>query len=209
MLPANPRLVRRAAIRRLLTGRYGFNGIKTIAQLMSELAQPPFNIRTSLSTLSADLKSMGAWRVRDPMVPGMEWLGLAPFNPGIEDARTQLDPEVIERELAYKIQGHAYDVVPLGRFIYVMTEPMAGHIVAYWLSLLSWPEILIVQEGLNSAVMHCITVEAAISVAERLVGYREDVSEGEEDRPDEEAEGDGSSDDEVGAGAGTGGGDDQ
>lgn len=176
-LPTSGRLIRRAAIRRLLAGRYGRSGVRSVDQLREELWDR-FRIRVSKATLSLDLKAMGAFKAIDPGDPSVEWWGVAPFNPGLEDARAQLDPEVVERELAYKVAGHVLDIVPVGRMIYVNTESRAGHLVAYWLKLLYWPEILMVQDGLDDCVVHCLTPAAAIAVAERLVGYRE---EGDDD----------------------------
>lgn len=186
MMPTSSRLIRRAAIRRLLAGRYGRNGINGYRQLQEELWDR-FKIRAALATLSADMKALGAFKAQDPSTPSIEWWGIAPFNPGLEDARSQLDPEIIEREAAYKVAGHVVDVVPVGRMVYLNTESRAGWLVAYWLSLLSWPEMLMVQEGIDSAVIHCLTTHAALTVAERLTGYRiekEDEDEEGSDTPE-------------------------
>lgn len=187
MLPNNQRLIRRAAIRRILAGRYGRNGIKSYAEMQTELWDR-FRIRVGQTTLAADMRAMGAFKAQDPSAPSIEWWGLAPFNPGLEDARAQLDPEIIEREVAYKVAGHVVDVVPVGRMVYVNTETRAGLMVAYWLALLSWPEILMVQEGIESVVLHCLTPHAAVVVAERLVGYRIDDEEGSDEEGDDTPE---------------------
>lgn len=181
MLPTTPRLVRRAAIRRILTGRYGREGIGSIRQLKAILEHPPYNLKASLATLSGDLKAMGAFLARDPTDPASEFWMIPPFNPGIEDARSQLDPEIIEREVAYKVVGHVNDVVPIGRMVYVMTAHQAGPIVGYWMSLLSWPEIIAVQKDDSLVLLHCLTSGAATAVAERLVGYNPNEEEAEED----------------------------
>lgn len=173
-LRSNAKLVRRAAIRRVLTGRYGpEEGVKSLREL-SELLLREHGIVASRDILSADLRVLGAQRVAEVGNRASYWWQLPVFNPNLEDARAQLDPAVVEREVSFKIASHVVDILPVGRFIYFMCEAHAGPLVAYWLQLLSWPEILVVIQNPDSCVMHCLSPAAAAVTAERLIGFRVD-----------------------------------
>lgn len=168
-LRPNNRLIRRAAIRRLLLGRYHANGIRSLEQLQTELLHA-HGIRVSRETLNTDLKDMGAVKAND-MASGISWYTIPAYNPNVEDIRGQLDPDQVEYEVGAKLAAHAVDVAPVGSVVYVMTEPRAGLLVGYWLRWLHWTEILITREFLDHAEIVCFTPDAALSVAEKLIGY--------------------------------------
>lgn len=177
-LVKSQKLVRRAAIRRILAGRFHANGIKTYEELIAEL-ETQAGIRASKETISRDLREMGAVKVTDEDRQNIKWWVLPAFNPYIEDLRNELDPDLIEAEVGHKLAAHAVGITPVGDRVFVMTEARAGPLVAYWISWLSWPGIIMVQEQLDAAVINCTNDETAIAVALRLLGDRrlEDFSE--------------------------------
>ena len=164
----NTKLVRRAAIRRLLSGRYHSNGIRDAQQLAEEL-QREAGILANANTLSLDLREMGAIKVRDA-AGSVEWWVLPAFNINVESIRDSVDPAVVEGEVAHKIASHVIDIAPIDRHVYVLTEARAGHLVGYWMSWLSWPGIVYVQEQLDGCIIHCLSGDAANLVAQRLIG---------------------------------------
>jgi len=168
-LRRNTRLIRHAAIRRILYGRYHSNGIRNLDQLVSEL-QEVAGIRVTKETVSTDLREMGAIKVRDVERPTIEWWVLPAFNPNVENLRDEMDADLIEAEVGFKLAAHVVDMTPVGRYIYVLTEARAGTLVAYWLSWLTWPGILLVQEQLDGCIIHCVNDHAALEVAEKLIG---------------------------------------
>jgi len=192
-LRRNDKLIRHAAIRRLLWGRTHQRGVRTTEQLREELLTIA-GIRVSMSTLTADLREIGAFKVSDRGYPEAgEWWQVPAYNPNVEDIRSELDPAVVESEVGYKLMAHVIDVMPVGRMVYLLTEARAGLLISYWLSWLAWPEILIVQGDLDSAVVHCVSGIAATNVAERLVGYTPRAME-----PDEDGGDDGEATDDLG-----------
>lgn len=184
-LRPNNRLIRRASIRRILMGRYHSNGISSIEHLQSELLHAT-GIRASRETLNTDLKDLGATKVTDAET-GISWWVVPAFNPNVEDIRDQLDPDQVEYELGAKLAAHAVDVTPIGNTVYIMTEPRAGLLVGYWARWLAWPEILVAREFLDHAEIVCFTPDAALSVAEKLVGWG--VPQGVGDESEAEGEG--------------------
>ena len=168
-LRRNDKLIRRAGIRRALAGRFYTKGISTREELQSELRMTT-GIEAHIMTLSKDLREMGAVKVKDAENPSVQWWVMPAYNPNAEELRDQMDPEIIENEVAYRLGSHAIDIAPIGQFIYVMTEARAGYLVGYWLSWLSWNGIVYVQEQLDGCIIHCLNDECAINVAERLLG---------------------------------------
>jgi arginine repressor len=168
-LRRNTGLIRRSALRRILAGRYHTNGIRNLEQMQAEL-QAASGIHAHIMTISKDLQMMGAIKVRDAENPNIEWWVVPAFNPNAEDLREQMDPEIVEAEVAHKIASHVIDIAPVHQFVYVMTESRAGNLVGYWLSWLTWGGIIMVQELLDGCIIHCINDEAAVMVAERLIG---------------------------------------
>ena len=175
-LRPNTRLIRHAAIRRLLLGRYHSNGISSLSQLKEEMLHA-FGINASRETLNTDLKELGVVTATDAKT-GIKWYTVPAYNPNVEDIRGQLDPDQVEHEVGVKLAAHAVDVTPIGNTVYIMTEPRAGLLVGYWASWLHWTEILIVREFLDHAEIVCFTPDAAISVAEKLIGW--EVPQGDE-----------------------------
>lgn len=182
------KLIRHAAIRRLLSGRYHADGIRNLDHL-KETLEATTGISVNRMTLSYDLREMGAIKVRDAERPEVEWYVLPAFNPNVEDLRAEMDPTLIEAEVAHKFASHVYDMAPINNLIYVMTESRAGPLVAYWLSWLSWDGIIMVQEQLDSAIIHCVNGATASSIASRLIGRshddREEGEDGSEGKDDE------------------------
>lgn len=168
-LRRNDKLIRRAGIRRVLAGRFHTNGIRTLEQLQSEL-RAATGIEAHIMTLSKDLREMGAVKVRDAEASKVEWWLLPAYNPNAEALRDQMDPEIIENEVAFRLATHAIDIAPINQFVYVLTEARAGMLVGYWLSWLTWYGIVYVQEQLDGCIIHCVNDESALAVAERLLG---------------------------------------
>ena len=178
-LRRNDKLIRRAGIRRVLSGRFHARGVRTLEQLQEELRMAT-GIEAHIMTLSKDLREMGAVKVRDAENTKIEWWVMPAYNPNTEELREQMDPEIIENEVAYRLASHAIEIAPINQFIYVMTEARAGILVAYWLSWLSWYGIVYVQEQLDGCIIHCLNDESAINVAERLLGDKRLRSGGDE-----------------------------
>lgn len=170
-LNRNDRLIRRVAIRRLLQGAYHRDGYRTVDQIRQALHER-MGIIAARDVVATDLREMGAVKVRDEERPEVTWYVVPAYNPNVEDLRERMDAELVEQEVAYKLARHVVDLTPLGNEVLVMTEPRAGSLVGYWLSWLAWPEILLVQEQLDSCVVKCVNDAAAISVAVRLLGDR-------------------------------------
>lgn len=168
-LRRSTKMIRRAAIRRLLSGRYHTNGITSLQQMSEEL-EAASGIKAHIMTLSIDLREMGAIKVRDAERPQVEWWTIPAFNPNVEDLREHMDPEQVEAEVAHKIALHVIDISPVQQFVYVMTEARAGPLVGYWLSWLNWVGIIYVQEQLDGCIIHCLNGDMAINVAEGLMG---------------------------------------
>lgn len=169
VLPRNLRQIRRIAIRRLLTGSYHRDGFDTLEDIRRALHERA-GIVASKDTISQDLREMGAVKVRDEDRPQVQWWVIPAFNPNVENLREQMDPELIELEVARKITTHVTNIEPLGHEVIVMTETCAGPLVGYWMSWLAWPEIVIVQEQLSSCIIKCVNSAAAVMVALRLTG---------------------------------------
>lgn len=169
VLPRNLRQIRRMALRRLLSGAYHRDGYETLDQIRRALHERAGIVATK-DTVSQDLREMGAVKVRDDERPEVKWWVIPAFNPNVEDLRGQMDPELIEAEVARKITAHVINIEPLDNEVIVMTESRAGPLVGYWMSWLAWPEIVMVQEQLDSCIIKCVNAAAAILVAIRLTG---------------------------------------
>jgi len=184
-LRRNTGLIRRAGIRRILAGRYHANGVRTLEQLQHELRMAT-GIEAHIMTLSIDLREMGGMKIRDAENTEIEWWVVPAYNPNTEDLRGEMDPAIIEGEVSHKLAAHVHDITAVDNFIYVMTEARAGYLVGYWLSWLSWPEIVMVQEQLDSCIVHCLNGQAALNVMARLTGNRGPSEEVEDESPVEE-----------------------
>lgn len=163
-LRRNEVLLRRAKIRRLLAERSGAEGISS----MEELAEL---VEVSKFTINEDLKELGAVKLAE-RIDGrhVEWWHIPAHNPNLPDHRSELPEGVVEQEVALKLKAHVLDIVPLGAQLAVLTERSAGPLVADWLSLLCWPEILYVHEARNSCLLACADAEDADWVRRRLLG---------------------------------------
>ena len=180
-------LIRRTAIRRVLSGRFHRNGINNINEIIRLLAEQ--GIHTHRMTISTDLQAMGAVKVQDSERPSIMWWVVPSYNPNVENLRESLDPESVEQEVQQKVLMHVVDITPLGSYIYIMTEPRAGAMLGYWISWLSWQGIVFVQDQLDGCIIHCVDEEHALRVYAQLVGKEDgDVAPEEEaeaaDRPD-------------------------
>jgi len=164
-LRTNEQLVRRARIRRALVQRSKpENGYRTTQELADELGE-------NYHLIDNDLAIMGAVKVFD-IIDGKryEWWVLPAYNPNLPDQRINMAEETIENEVAIRIMRHVIDVFMLGNEIIMKTERSAGPLVADWVSLLSWPEILHVSEERHSVVVKTIDDEVAEWVLQRLTG---------------------------------------
>ena len=168
-LRRNTKLIRRAALRKILMGRYHTNGLSNLESIQAEL-KASSGIHAHIQTLSVDLREMGAIKVRDAERPSVEWWVLPAYNPNAEDLREQMDQDLVEAEVAHKIASHVIDLSPVNSFVYVLTESRAGYLVGYWLSWLTWPEVIAVVEQPDLCIVHCLNDMAAINMASRLVG---------------------------------------
>ncbi|MBA2671993.1 MAG: hypothetical protein H0U67_16615 [Gemmatimonadetes bacterium] len=172
-------LVRRSAIRQLLAGRYHVNGIASLAEL-KRLLKVGYGITVHIQSLSRDLMEMGAIKVKDEERPTITWWVVPAFNPNIENLREDMDPKVVEQELQHKISSHVTDTTTVGAYIYLLTEPRAGPLVAYWVSWLKWGGMVFVQEQMDACVIHCLDERAARHIYARLLGDQR-IEEGYED----------------------------
>jgi arginine repressor len=186
-LQRSAQLVRRRAIRQILMNRYHLNGVNSHEELVY-LLQAGFDITTTVHTVKADLMEMGAIKVKDESRPSISWWMLPAFNPNLENLRETLDTGVVEEEVAHKFNLHVIDIATVGNSIFVMTEPRAGYLVAYWLSWLRWPGILFVQEQLDGCVIHCVDTQTAMDVATQLTGDDPDAEGGEDEEEDDDEE---------------------
>lgn len=180
-LRRNNKMIRRAAIRNILQGRYHTDGISTLEE-MKDLLMKASGIDAHIMTLSTDLREMGAIKVRDAERSSIEWWVMPAYNPNTEDLREQMDPEIVENEVAHKIASHVIDIAPVNQFIYVLTESRAGYLVGYWLSWLTWEGIVFVQEQADGCIVHCVNDYAAMVTAARLMGDKRILRE--EEGPD-------------------------
>lgn len=188
-LRRSTKMIRHAAIRRLLAGRYHSRGITSLNQMRDEL-EAASGIKSHIMTLSIDLREMGAIKVRDAERPSIEWWVIPAFNPNVEDLREHMDADHVEAEVAHKITMHVIDIAPIHNLVYVMTESRAGPLVGYWISWLNWVGIIYVQEQLDGCIIHCLNDEIAINIAESLMGdtrlrERDEEGEGDDDGEDE------------------------
>lgn len=168
-LRRNTKLIRRSALRKILMGRYHANGLSSLEAIQAEL-KAASGIHAHIQTLSVDLREMGAIKVRDAERTSVEWWVLPAYNPNAEDLREQMDQNLVESEVAHKIASHVIDLSPVNNFVYVLTESRAGYLVGYWLSWLTWPEVIAVVEQPDMCIVHCLNDLAAINTASRLVG---------------------------------------
>lgn len=185
-LRRNTKLIRHAAIRRILMGRYHTNGISSLQHLQEEL-EATAGITVHLMTLSSDLRELGAIKVRDAERTSIEWYVVPAWNPNVEELRVHMDAELVESEIAQKIALHVLDISPVQQFVYVLTEARAGPLVGYWISWLNWHGIVYVQEQADGCIVHCLDNQTAMEVATRLVG---DVRLMSSEDEDDEASGD-------------------
>lgn len=178
-LRRNTKMIRRAAIRNILAGRYHTNGISTLEEI-KDLLLKASGIDAHVMTLSNDLREMGAIKVRDAERPSVEWWVMPAYNPNTEDLREQMEPDLVEAEVAHKIASHVIDIAPVQQFVYVLTEARAGHLVGYWLSWLTWEGVIYVQEQADGCIIHCVNDHAAMVTASRLMGDKRILEEDEE-----------------------------
>lgn len=166
----NEQLLRRAKIRRILNTRSGPDGITSQEELADMLG-------VTRVTVDKDLKEIGAVKTPLTRIDGKNysWWIVPSYNPLLPDLRTVLDDGTIENEVSLKMRANVVEVFLYGRQVFVKTERSAGPLVADWLSLLPWPEILHVSEERNAAIVHCVDVEAALYVKARLLGENDSV----------------------------------
>lgn len=158
----NEQLLRRARLRRLLTEHTHKDGFKNTRMISEALG-------VERRTVEADLKAIGAVKLHDD-IGNVTWWTVPAHNPNLPDYREVFDEGVMLNELSIKMRAHVLEIVPFGNLLIFKTERSAGPLLADWLSLLTWDEIVHVSEERHAAVMHCASEEAVDWVMARLIG---------------------------------------
>ncbi len=157
-------LSRRRVMRRILATEH----ISDISQLRDRLAEEGHD--QAEITVRYDLRDVGAVKLKRIDVPGEYHWVIPAYNPALEQLRSELNEEQLEAEVQLKMSAHAVDVHVINNTVHVLTEPRAGMLVAYWISWVTWNEIVHVQEHLDSCIVHCTDADAAEVIARRLSG---------------------------------------
>lgn len=158
-------LTRRAKLRRAINARSGPDGFQNAQEIADYLG-------ASKMTVLTDLKEIGAVKVRD-RIDGpkyVDWWIIPAYNPLLPDYREGLDETLLMNEISLKIQAHVIEMFVIRSEIVVKTERSAGPLMADWLSLLPWPEILHVTEERSSCVLHAPDAEDAQWIRDQLIG---------------------------------------
>ncbi len=164
----NEQLLRRARLRRLLTEHTGEDGFATNRAIAK-------HFKVDATTIEADLRAIGAVKLHDD-IKKVSWWTVPAHNPNLPDYREVFDEGVMLNELSLKMRAHVLEIVPFGNLLIFKTERSAGPLLADWLSLLTWEEIVHVSEERHAAVMHCVSEEAVDWVMARLIGDDEEAS---------------------------------
>lgn len=167
-LRSSEKLIRRARLRAILNSRSGKEGVSTLKELGTLLG-------VTWETVNRDIRAVGAVKVSDT-IDGTEyqWWIVPAHNPNLPEYRQSMSDEAILNEVSLKVRAHALEIIPFGNSLIVTTERSAGPLLADWLSLLTWPEIVHVSEERNAAVVHTPDAEAAAWVRARLTGEIEE-----------------------------------
>lgn len=158
------KLVRRARLRALLLARQGLNGYQTVDEIARDL-------QSSIRTTKRDLYDIGAVKVQASLggVKAQWWLVPA-HNPNLPDYKNELTQEQIRNEVMYKLSNHMLSSFVIENEVILQLERSSGPLVADWVSMLAWPEIIHVSEERSAAVIKCLSVEDATAVHAKLVG---------------------------------------
>lgn len=170
--------IRRQAIRRLLLNQDMHNPLPSIPKITKAL-ELQYQIHVHKDTVNNDLKALGAQRVRN-LVTGLEYWILPNHAPQIAAIRAEMPQDIILEAVASKIENHVLDMYTKRDIVFMACEPRAGYLVAYWVSWLNWPEIVLVQEQMDSVIVHCLNERAAEETLIRLTGQH-NLHEGEDD----------------------------
>lgn len=167
-LRRSEQLLRRARLRRALNTHTGKDGFSTVQQIAEHLGE-------GSALISSDLASIGAVKIRDTIDgTSYTWWIIPSHNPLLPDLRDHIGESALLNELSLKIRAHVLEIFTYGTEIIVKTERSAGPLLADWLSLLPWPEILHVSEERSSALVKCTSEEAAEDVLGRILGEESD-----------------------------------
>lgn len=164
----NSKAIRHGYIRRALARRSGAEGVSSYDEMREILSEQGMDV--SVPTLKMDFRELGAIKLKDEDQPSIQWWVIPAYNPALENLREQLDPEMIEQQVALKVVNHVVDAVVIGSAVHLMTETRAGYLVSYWVSWLSWSGIVNVQEQLDGCIIYCADGETASMVRARLLG---------------------------------------
>jgi arginine repressor len=163
-LRKSQKLLRRARIRAVLAEHQGIDGISSYDQMADILG-------VSTVTVETDFKELGAVKIKD-RIDGRNysWWIIPAHNPHLNDVRQNVSQGVIEQEVALKLKAHALTSQVVQNTVIITTERSAGLLVADWIRLLNWPDILHVIENRDSCVVVCPDVGAATMTHKRLTG---------------------------------------
>lgn len=157
-------LIRRARLRRLLNTHTGANGYPTAQAIAEQLDEHEQTVRN-------DLQAIGAVKIKDT-INGKHhaWWIIPAYNPLLPNLRDYMSETALLNEISLKIRAHVLEMFRYKSEIIIKTERSAGPLLADWISLLPWAEILHVSEERNSAVVRCLDPDAAEDVLARLLG---------------------------------------
>lgn len=162
-LTVNKRLIRHGYIRRYLAGEV----VTSIDAIVEHLADE--GVGVSKVMVEKDIALLGAVKVATPESRHGRWI-IPAWNPLKPNIRGEADQQTIEQEVAIKIRAHVTDMMAHGSEVIVLTERNAGPLVADWISLLNWTEVLHVGEYHSSCVLRCTDPDTAYLVRARLLG---------------------------------------
>lgn len=166
--PTHTKFVRRAAIRRILSGRYNYaEGVTSYEQLQKELEQHGHH--TSIMTIRQDMEALGATKIKVEGEARSFWF-IPPWNPEMAHLSDIVDQDTVEQEVAARIAAYGKDAFTWGCEVILLGEQNCGRMLADWIAMLQWPGMLHVREHAHSVSVLCESEEIAVYVRDRLIG---------------------------------------
>ena len=160
----NEQLLRKARLRRAINTHTGKNGFRTTQEIADYLGE-------NESLISNDLAAIGAVKVRDIIdARPHSWWIIPAHNPLLPNLREHIGEAALLNEISLKIKAHVLEIFAHRSEIIIKTERSAGPLLADWISLLPWSEIIHVTEQRSSAIVKCLDDEVAEYVLKRLLG---------------------------------------
>lgn len=168
-LSSQTSIIRRGYVRRVLIEAWdngqAFQSIKDIRLYLMQ----HYSIDASIQTITNDLSAVGAIKAT-PEGHGKTFWMLPAYDPESEPVRAKIDQITVTNELAHRIHSYVLEMFVHQSTVVIKTDMFCGKMIAHWIAMLTWPEILHIASYDHSIMVLCISEDMAETVRRRLIG---------------------------------------